>query len=86
MSNNQYKFKIIKKSEDSFVVVNTTLDTHAHLPTYKGCLDLIRLIRKGEYIRCAYLRNAKERLIPKKKRKDRYVDKHFYKCACGRYK
>lgn len=60
-----YKFKIIKKRY-GYVVVNTTLDTHAHLPNYKGCAILLHLIHNESDIKDSYLKKAKERLIPSK--------------------
>ncbi|WAW15276.1 hypothetical protein [Peptostreptococcus equinus] len=57
-----YKYKIIKKRY-GYVVVNETLNTHAHLPNYKGCRNLLHLIRKDVEIRDKYLRKAKCRLL-----------------------
>lgn len=45
-------------------MLNTTLDTHAHLPNYKGCAILLHLIKNDTDIQDNYLRKAKERLIP----------------------
>lgn len=55
--------QIVKKSY-GYVVINKDLDTHAHLPNYRGCISLINLIKKNVIIRDKYLRNAKYRLIP----------------------
>nr|DAK86826.1 MAG TPA: hypothetical protein [Caudoviricetes sp.] len=56
------EYKIIKKSY-GYVVVNVTLNTHAHIPTYKGCKILLHMIRKNIKIKDKYLRRAKERLL-----------------------
>lgn len=66
-----YNFSIIKKKY-GYVLVNKTLNTHAHLPNYKGCAILLHLIKTNQEIEDRYLRKAKERLIPpthKKKRR-----------------
>lgn len=60
------EYKIIKKSY-GYVVVNVTLNTHAHIPTYKGCRILLHLIKKNIEIKDRYLRRAKERLLMKGK-------------------
>lgn len=60
-----YKFSIIKKPY-GYVVVNKDLDTHAHMDNFKGCICLIRLIKKNVDIKDPYLRRAKERLIPQR--------------------
>lgn len=73
-----YNFSIIKKSSDNFIIVNNTLDTHAHLGSYKGCKILLGLIKRNESIKNPYLRTAKERLIPKqnrRKKKDKYYNR-----------
>lgn len=69
-----YKFKIIKKSY-GYVIVNETLDTHAHLPTYKGCKILLKLIKNNVPIKDKYLRRSKERLLHKSNPKPKYVNK-----------
>ncbi len=60
------EYKIIKKPY-GYVVVNATLNTHAHIPTYKGCRILLHLIKKNIEIKDKYLRRAKERLLMKGK-------------------
>lgn len=71
-----YNFSIVKKSSDDFVVVNNTLNTHAHLGSFKGCKILLGLIKRNESIKNPYLRVAKERLIPtKRKKKDKYYNR-----------
>ena len=56
------EYKIIKKSY-GYVVVNVTLNTHAHIPTYKGCRILLHMIKNNIEIKDKYLRRAKERLM-----------------------
>lgn len=63
-----YKYKIVKKKY-GYVVINETLNTHAHLPNYKGCAILLHLIKTNQEIEDKYLRNAKDRLIPPKREK-----------------
>lgn len=60
-----YKFKIIKKPY-GYVLINEDLKTHAHLGSYKGCKDLIRLINNNVKIKDKYLKKAKERLVGEK--------------------
>ena len=60
------EYRIIKKTY-GYVVVNVTLNTHAHIPTYKGCRILLHLIKKNIEIKNKYLRRAKERLLMKGK-------------------
>ena len=67
-------FKTVKKSY-GYVIINKTLNTHAHLPNYKGCAILLHLIKNNVEIEDSYLRNAKERLLPKKVKKDRYYNR-----------
>ena len=70
-----YNFSIVKKRY-GYIVVNNTLDTHAHLPNYRGCVILLHLIKKNESIKDPYLRKAKERLVPtKRKKKDKYYNR-----------
>lgn len=47
-------------------MINTTLNTHAHLPNYKGCAILLHLINNDTEIKDKYLKKAKERLLPTK--------------------
>nr|DAY22803.1 MAG TPA: hypothetical protein [Caudoviricetes sp.] len=56
------EYRIIKKPY-GYVVVNVTLNTHAHIPTYKGCKMLLHMIRKNIKIKDKYLKQAKERLL-----------------------
>nr|DAS75250.1 MAG TPA: hypothetical protein [Caudoviricetes sp.] len=56
------EYKIIKKPY-GYVVVNVTLNTHAHIPTYKGCRILLHLIKKNIEIKDKYLKRAKKRLM-----------------------
>ena len=56
------EYRIIKKTY-GYVVVNVTLNTHAHIPTDKGCRILLHLIKKNIEIKDKYLRRAKERLL-----------------------
>ena len=60
------EYRIIKKTY-GYEVVNVTLNTHAHIPTYKGCRILLHLIKKNIEIKDKYLRRAKERLLMKGK-------------------
>lgn len=55
-------FKIVRKYY-GYVVVNESLNTHAHLPNRKGCKILIGLIKRGDKIRDPYLRKAARRLL-----------------------
>lgn len=80
-----YDFRVIKKRY-GYVVVNKTLNTHSHLPNYKGCMILLNLIRNDVDIKDRYLRKAKERLIPNcNYKKDKYVNKsRFQRKALGK--
>lgn len=68
-----YKMQIVKKPY-GYVVINKDLDTHAHLPNYKGCVALLHLIKKNVRIRDKYLRNAKYRLIPPTKKEQEQLE------------
>jgi len=71
-----YKFKIIKKPY-GYVVINTELNTHCHLPNIKGVKSLLWLIKTNEKICDEYLLKCKERLIPRRKinNKLKYINK-----------
>lgn len=56
------RFKIIKKHY-GYVLVNETLNTHAHLPNYQGFKILLNLIKHNVDIKDKYLRNARDRLL-----------------------
>lgn len=68
-----YKYKIIKKNS-YFVIVNKTLKTHCHMPNYKGCIQLLKLIKSGKEIKNPYFIEAKRRLITPLK-EDEYTEK-----------
>lgn len=65
-------YSIVKKSY-GYVLINKTLNTHAHLPNYKGCVILLNLIKKNVDIKDKYLRSAKERLLPRREKKEMYM-------------
>lgn len=80
-----YDFRVIKKRY-GYVIVNKTLNTHSHLPNYRGCVILLNLIKNDVDIKDKYLRKAKDRLIPNNNnRKDRYINKsRFQRKSLGK--
>lgn len=80
-----YTYKIIKKSNDNFVVVCVELDTHAHLGSFWGCKKLIQLIKSGEEIKNPYFQKACLRLTGElKENKQKYYNRSkAQRKACG---
>ena len=79
MSKNEF---IVKPTGDGdFVVVRTTLHTHAHFASKKGALDLIDILCKGRLPKSEYFIQASKRLLStaeflalNNKSKQRYIN------------
>ena len=57
------EFLVKATGDGDFVVVRTSLHTHAHFASKKGALDLIDIICKGRLPKSEYFIQASKRLL-----------------------